>query len=140
MPAPSILTLIIAGIAILAGLIDILVTIVFTRKNRPGNIVIGVAIILLGASTIWLSLDDNAFKHKMIAAANNLSGLLLLLFVFGLFVLKSIMNIRDGHRQLNKPDLPQFFVWRGAFQIISGVIMIVFIIFALLLFFLQNVR
>ena len=133
-------TLIIAGIAILIGLADIFVTIAFTHINRTRNIGIGAAFILLGASIIWLSLEGGALEHVMTDTANNLCGGLLLIFVAGLFVWKAVINIRDSQRQLNKTDLPQFLVWKSKFQTISGIIMIVFIIFALLLFFSQLVK
>ena len=105
------------------------------------DVFIGVGFIVVGILIFVLS-GQMATKYKIYLGlvVNNICGVLLILFVFGMFVLKAAMNVREGQSWLGDENLSRFTVWKSTFQSVSGIIMIVFFVFILMLFFSQAFR
>ncbi len=89
------LVLIAAGIAILIGLADIALALVRRHSGKLKNVWIGAAFVLLGLFIIWLGLQGPITLHIYLGPQGNKIGtILLVLLVFGMFIVKSVMNIR----------------------------------------------
>lgn len=125
----------IVGCAVLIiGLADIALTAVRPSAHKVRDSLIGAAPTVLGALILWLS-QQRAYTHQLDLGPYEISGILLLLFVFGLFILRSVMNIQEGQARLKRSALSQFGIWKNRFQIATGIIVLVWFVFLLLLLF-----
>jgi len=128
-------TLSIGIIVILIGLAIIALTIVFLRENQVKNIHTGIVFTLLGASIIWLDFQEGGTFHINIGISDKLSGLLLIGFVMSLFILKGVLDIREGSKNLQDKTISSFMALLSKFQIIVAIIMTTFVCFILLVAF-----
>ena len=127
----------IGSIAILIGLAIIPLTIMFLRENRVKNILTGVVFALLGASIIWLSLQGGGTFQINIGISDKQFGFLLVGFVMSLFILKGVLDIREGSKNLQNKTISSFLVFKSKFQISVAVIMITWVVLILLVAFTQ---
>jgi len=128
----------IGGISFLIGLGIIVLTIVVLRNNQIEYILTGMIFALLGASIIWLSFQPGRTFQINIGISNDQFGLLLVGFVFSLFILKGILDIREGSKNLQDKTISSFQVIKSKFQIIVAIIIIFWVVFLLVVAFTQS--
>jgi hypothetical protein len=133
----SYLALSIGIVATLLGLAIIVLTIVFLRKNRVKNIFIGIVFAILGASIIWLGFQGNSTFQINIGISEKQFGLVLIGFVMSLFILKGVLDIREGSKNLQDKTISSFLVFKSKFQIIVAVIVTTWVVFLLAVAFTQ---
>ncbi len=131
------LALSIGSIAILIGLAIIVLTAVFLREHQVRNILTGVVFVLLGASIIWLSLQGGSTSQINIGISDKQVGFMLAGFVMSLFVLKGILDIREGSKNLQDKTVSSFLVFKSKFQIVVAVIVTAWVVLILLVAFTQ---
>lgn len=107
------LIMLIGSICIMAGLAIIALTVVSLRNNRARNIATGIISVLIGASLIWLSSQGNTTLYIDIGISDKQFGFLLVGFVMALFILRGVMDIREGSRRLKDKTLPSFVIFKG---------------------------
>jgi len=131
------LALIIGSIASLIGLAIVALTIKYIRENRVKNILTGIVFAILGAFTIWLSLQREATFQINIDISDKQLGFLLIGFIMSLFILKGILDIREGSKNLQDKTNSSFLVFKSKFQIIVAVIVTTWVVLILLVAFTQ---
>ena len=131
------LTLSIGSIATIIGLAIIVLTIMFLRENRVKNIFTGIVFALLGVSIIWLGLQGNSTLQINVGISDKQFGLVLVSFVMGLFILKGVLDIREGLKNLQDNLISSFQIFKSKFQIIVAIIVTTWIVFILVLAFTQ---
>lgn len=131
------LALSIGSIVTLIGLAIVGLTIASLRAYRAKTILIGMAFILLGIFIIWLGLQGNNTFHINIGISDKQFGVFLVAFVMGLFILKGVLDIREGSNNLQDKSISSFLVFKSKFQIIVAIIVTTFIVLILFLAFSQ---
>jgi len=131
------LTLSIGSIATLIGLAIIALTIVFLHENRVKNILTGVVIVLLGASIIWLSLQGSNTFQINIGISDKQFGFFLVGFIMSLFILKGVLDLREGSKNLQDKSSSSILVFKSKFQIIIAVIITIWVVLILVVAFTQ---
>jgi len=131
------LALSIGIIATIIGLAIIALTIVFLRENRVKNILTGIVFVFLGAPIIWLSLQDGGVFQIDVGISNKQFGFFLVGFVMSLFILKGVLDIREGSKNLKDKTSSSFLVFKSKFQIIVAVIVTTWVVLILLVAFTQ---
>ncbi len=133
--------LVIGCAGVLLGIAGVVVALLRRDRHIVRDVFIGVGFIVVGILILVLSGQmATEYKIDLGPVVNNICGVLLILFVFGMFVLKAAMNVREGQSWLGDENLSRFTVWKSTFQSVSGIIMIVFFVFILMLFFSQAFR
>jgi hypothetical protein len=92
------------------------------------NILTGVVLALIGASIIWLSFQGNTTFQINIGISDQQFGFLLLGFVISLFILKGILDIREGTKNLQDKTISSFQIFKSKFQIVVAVIVTSFVV------------
>jgi hypothetical protein len=131
------LILSVGSITILIGLAIIVLTIVFLRRNQMKNILTGMVFVLLGAPIIWLSLQGRSTFQINIGISDKQVGLMLVGFVMSLFILKGLLDIREGSKNLKDQTSSSFLVFKSKFQITVAVIVTAWVVLILLVAFTQ---
>jgi len=131
------LALSIGGISALIGITIIVLTVVVSLKNRAKNVLTGIAFFILGTAIIWLGLQDRDAYQINIGISDRQFGFILFSFVLGLFILKGVLDIREGSRKLQDKTISSFQFFRGKLQIVIAIIVTFFIILILLITFTQ---
>ncbi len=131
------LTLSIGIITVLIGLAIVVLTIVLLHENRVRNILTGVVFALLGTSIIWLSLQGRGASQINIGISDKQFGVMLVGFVMSLFILKGILDIRGGSKNLQDKTISPFLVFKSKFQILVAVIVTTWVILILVVVFTQ---
>ncbi len=133
----------IAGVAsILIGLADIAVALRMRRVRKTRDLLVDGVFLLLGIlilGLLWRWVGGQA-SIDLGPVLNPISGTLLLLVGVGAFALRAVIDVRDGQRRLQEGHLTGFSRWRSLAKSIAGIIMLVFIVFALLMLFLSSRR
>jgi hypothetical protein len=143
MNVPQITTFIIViGCAgVLLGIAEVVLALLRRDHHIVRDVFIGVGFFVVGILILVLSAQmATEYKIDLGPVVNNICGVLLILFVFGMFVLKAAMNVREGQSRLKQENLSPFIIWISTFQSVSGIIVIVLFVFMLLLFFSQAFR
>jgi hypothetical protein len=131
------LALSIGSITVLIGLAIVVLTIMLLPENRARNILTGVVFALLGASIIWLSLQEGDTSQIDIGISDKQFGVMLVGFVMSLFILKGILDIREGSKFLQDRTISPFLVFKSKFQIIVAVFVTIWVILILVVAFTQ---
>jgi hypothetical protein len=116
-------------IVTLIGLAIIVLTIIFLRENRIKikNICTGIVFALIGASIIWLGFQGSGTFQINIGISDKQFGSSLLVgFVMSLFVLRGVLDIREGSKNLHDKTISSFLAFKSKFQIIVAVIVTTF--------------
>lgn len=119
-------------VSALIGITILVLTIVHSLKNRTKNVFTGIAFIILGTVIVWLSLQDRGIYQINIGISDKQLGLMLFITVLGLFILKGVLDIREGTRKLQDNTISSFQVFRSKLQLVVAVIVTVFIVLILL--------
>ncbi len=131
------LALFIGSVVTLIGLVIIALTIIFLRENRVKNIFTGIVFVLLGATLIWLGLQGSNTFEINIGITDRQFGLFLVGFVMSLFILKGVLDIREGSKNLQDKTISSSLVLKSKFLITVAVIMITWVVIILLVTFTQ---
>ena len=131
------LALSIGSIATLIGLAIIVLSIVFLRENRVKNILMGTVFALLGASIVWLGIQGSSTVQIYAGISDKQFGFLLVGFVMSLFILKGILDIREGSKNLQDKTISSLMVFKSKFQIIVAVIVTTWVVLILIVAFTQ---
>ena len=86
----------IGSIAILLGLALIILTAVFLREERWKNIVLGIVFILLGIPILISGIQGKMSISLTMGVPSQTIGIILVSIVFGLFIVKGILDIRGA--------------------------------------------
>ena len=140
-PQLSTFIIVVGCVAVLLGLAEIAVAILRRNRQRTWNLVVGVGFIGIGLLVIWLSGQGvKTFHIDVGPVGDKLTGVLLALFVFGMFILRAAMDIRAGQKGLREENLSQFAVWKSKFQSGTGIILMIFFVLILVVFLFQAFR
>ncbi|MBI3177774.1 MAG: hypothetical protein HYZ35_07275 [Chloroflexi bacterium] len=135
------LSFVIGSVAVVVGIAIVVLPLRFLRTNRTKNSITGVVFVLIGASIIWLNLQGNVTYHINIGISDEQFGFLLPSFVLSLFILKGVLDIREGSEKLRTKSLSPFLIFSSRFQIIVAIIITTFAVvcwFVVLSSFLRN--
>ena len=116
------LSLLIGSIVIIIGLAIILISLALPNGKRANPIATGVVMILVGISIIWLVLHDNSTFHINTGLTTRFTWILFLGFIFGLFILRGVLSIRESSKQLKNKKLSKILIYKNRVQLIVGVI------------------
>lgn len=117
----------------LIGLAIIILTLVFYREKRQNYLFTGVVFFVIGVSIVWLGSQSTSTFQINIGITDKQLGLVIISLVMGLFVLKSVFDIREGSQNLKKKTTQPFVIFKSKFQIIVAIIVITWIIFLIVL-------
>jgi hypothetical protein len=131
------LALSIGSVASIIGLTIIALTIIFMSENRSKAILTGLVFVFLGALIIWLGFQGNRNFQINIGFSDTQFGFLLVGFVMSLFIIKGVLDIREGSKNLQDKTISTSLAFKSKFQIIVAVIMTAFIILISLVAFTQ---
>jgi hypothetical protein len=131
------LTLSIGSIALLIGLAIVVLTMMFLRENRVKNILTGMVLALLGTLIVLSSLQERGSLQINIGISNKQFSFLLIGFVMSLFILKGILDLREGKKNLQDRKISPFLIFKNKFQIVVAVIVTTWVILILVVAFTQ---
>ncbi len=122
-------------LSILLGIADVGLALIRRGRQRLRNIVIGVGLAMVGILIIWLSLRSVAeYQIDLGPVIGKIWSLILVPLVFGLFILRGIMDIRRGRKDLRDENISQFMSGRAILRIAVAVVMIALSLTILALF------
>jgi hypothetical protein len=122
----------IGSVGILIGLAIIVLAIVNPRNNVTRNILTGAVFIIIGAAIIWFGLQEDGNLRIHSGISDKYVGFLLVGFVMSLFILKGILDIREGTKNLHDKTSSSSLVFKSKFQILVAVIVTIWIVLILL--------
>lgn len=128
-------------LGIILGLAEVSLAVLRHGRHRLRNIIIGVGFAIVGILIIWLSSRSAAeYQIDLGPAIGKIWGVLLVPLVFGLFILRGIMDIGQGRKELKGEKTSQFMFGRAIFRIAVAVVMIALSLTILALFFWSVLR
>jgi hypothetical protein len=128
----------IGSIAILLGLALIILTAVFLREERWKNTLMGIVFILLGLPILASGIQGKMSISLTMGVPNQTIGIILVCIVFGLFIVKGILDIRAGFKALKENTISSTQAFKARFRIIVALIMITFSVVLLIVTFVQS--
>ena len=131
------LALSIGSVGILIGLAIIVLAIVHSPNNVTRNIFTGAVFIILGVATIWFGLQEGGNVQIKSDISDKHLGFFLVGFVMSLFILKGILDIREGSKILQAKTSSSSLVFKSKFQILVAVIVTIWVVLILLVAFTQ---
>ncbi len=133
--------IVVGCVAVLLGIAEIVVAILRSNRQRTWRLVVGVGFIVIGLLVIWLSGQGVRTFHIGVGpVGDKLTGVLLALFVFGMFILSAAMDIRAGQKRLREGNLSRFAVWKSKLQTGRGIMLMIFFVLILIVFLFQAFR
>jgi hypothetical protein len=131
------LALTIGSIAILLGLALIILTAVFLREERWKNILMGIVFILLGLPILVTGIQGKNSIPLNIGITDRQIVIILTCIVFGLFIVKGVLDIRTSFKALNENAITSAQVYKARFRIIVSLVLITFSLILWIVTFVQ---
>jgi len=135
-----IVALALGGIISVIGVAYVVLNIAVVRANRVKSFFEGIGYFLFGTLMIWLGaqgLSGERATEIDLGISESQFAVFLLILGVGAFVLKSVLNIREGRERLRDKTLSPFLVFKSRFQIVSAIIFLAFLAFVLINFLSQ---
>ncbi len=128
----------IGSIVALIGLAIFVLTIRVLRKNRVKSALTGIVFFLIGIFIVWLGTQGNNTIYINIGISDKQFGFLLADFVLGLFILKGVLDIREGSKNLQDKTISSTLDFKSKLQLTTAMIVTSFVIIISLVFFTQH--
>jgi hypothetical protein len=131
------LTLSAGIVTALIGLVIIVVTFMFSRNHLMGKILTGMVFAILGVVIVWLSVQEAGNPSIKFVISERQGSLLLVGFVMSLFILKGILDIREGSKNLQDKSISSSLALKSKFQIFVAILVTGWVVLLLLVAFMQ---
>jgi hypothetical protein len=128
------LVLIIGVLAAIVGFTIIALAVFFLHENRISGIFFGIVFLIFGTFFIWGGIIRSDTIVINLGDSGDHFGIFLPFFILSLFIIKGVLDIRNGLKNLKQESITPNLRFRSKFQIIVAIIVTIFALFLMVTF------